>query len=472
MAIECVEVQEWIEEEVTRPVEEWVEKTEEKCKEYPWYDPRGWVCWIVTTFVKVVTWVVEKVGKWVVRTVCKLVTTLIDMIGGILAGLWDIVAGIFTLDWRRIVDGLIGIGSAIVDGVTKIIRILVGLDTLAYIIEEIQRGRLRDYVRGLIDASGFSDDTKQRMKDAIRVDHGAFGLRLNGRSVRTFIDSERRTREQPDIPNLVLLHEAGAINLRELCGFEFPQFWNRKRYKTIKKGVVVGGGGGGEFDNPISAEELETYLSSRGADGPKFIVRAMRDSVLETKLDAARLKGRELGLILSFDKEEVEVIKPNHIVHPGFDTTSFGTSMQEFLQDVCGRIDKNDSPAGAISDLCRPLIAGVFKYTDGLRGLAACLAGSRCGQVPHDASGTTYIDNQPDIIWKYVPIHELGHYFGLCHTDGIDRIMYSARQKSWFSPGLFGMVFLWGEPGFTLDEGKEAWDYIMANFSEGCLTHG
>jgi hypothetical protein len=50
--------------------------------------------------------------------------------------------------------------------------------------------------------------------------------------------------------------------------------------------------------------------------------------------------------------------------------------------------------------------------------------------------------------------------------------MYSAREKSWFSGRLFGMVFLWGEPTFTLDEGKAAWDYIIENFSEACLTAG
>jgi hypothetical protein len=61
------------------------------------------------------------------------------------------------------------------------------------------------------------------------------------------------------VPNLVALHETGEINLKEICGFEFPQgFWNRKRYKTLKKGPVVTGGGGGEIDNPISEDELDT----------------------------------------------------------------------------------------------------------------------------------------------------------------------------------------------------------------------
>src|SRR6476469_9529708 len=63
MATECIETQEWIEEEVSKPVEEWVEQTEKKCKKRHWYDPRRWLCWLVTTLVKVVVWVVVTLGK-------------------------------------------------------------------------------------------------------------------------------------------------------------------------------------------------------------------------------------------------------------------------------------------------------------------------------------------------------------------------------------------------------------------------
>ena len=416
----------------------------------------------------------RKVGKWIVRTVCTLVSATIDLILGLLSGLWDVIVGIFTLDWRKILDGLLGIVIAAVNAAFTYGRVLTGLDTVAFIIDEYERGQLRDHVRGLIDATQLPGDTKQKIKDALRVDHGAFGFRLSAKSIRTFIDSERRAARNPDLPNLIALHEAGAINLRELCGFEFPQgFWNRKRYKTLKKGLSVAGGGGGEFDNPISAGELETYISSRGADGPKFIVLCMRDSVLETKLEAARLKGREIGLMLSWSREDREVIKPEHIVHPGFDTLISSSAEVSFLKEIAGRIDKTSSPAGAIADLCQPVAAGIFRYTDSLRGLAACLAGSVQCQAAHNASGVTFIDNQPDIVWKYVPIHELGHFFGLCHVDGLDRIMYSSKQNSWFSwTTLPNLLLLHGEPRFTLDEGKQAWDYIIANYSVGCLTAG
>lgn len=312
------------------------------------------------------------------------------------------------------------------------------------------------------------------------MDHGAFGLRLTGTAHRAVLDSETPSPDDPSVPNLVVLHENGEINLRELCGFDYPQgFWNRKRYKTLKKGLVVGGGGGGEFYNPISEDELDTYLGSRGAEGPRFIVLAMRDGVLETKLDAAEDKGRQLGLILDWKQETTEVTRADDIVHNGFDTLIASTSLVRFLVETIGRTDRTDAAAqtpptadaaerAARSELCHPVVVGVFRYTDTLRGIAASLEQSSC-QARHNASGATFIDNFPDQIWKYVPIHELGHCFGLCHVDGLDRIMVSSRENSLWSWSILWNWRVRGEPYFTLDEAKSAWDYIVAHFDGACL---
>jgi hypothetical protein len=481
MAIECVETQEWIEEEVTKPVEEWVEKSEKKCKNWPW--PLNWACKVVTTLVKVVTWVVEKVGKWVVRTVCKFVSALVDMVRNVLTGLWDVIAGIVTLDWRRILDGLLGILVGLVDGILRLARIVYLVDTLDFIFTEINRERLRRYVRKILEAkySGDEDQIKlEQIKEAIRLDHGAFGLRLNGTVYRTFLDSETPSPTEPTIPNLVILDETGAINLKALCGFEFDEgFWNRKRYKTLKKGLVAGGGGGGEVNNPISEDELDTYLSSRGAEGPTFIVLPLRDSAFNRHVSTAEDKGRELAIMLSFEKTTKEVTQAGNIVHNG----SQGANA-DLLICVLGRTSKNSinpsataarcqplaNDAVATSELCEPVGAAVFRYTNTLRGLASNLRISNCSLPGSNASGVTYIDNKPDQVWKYVLIHEFGHYFGLCHADGLDRIMYSSTQSSWWRwqviPNLVGLK---GEPYFPLSDGKAAWDYIVDNFEPQCL---
>jgi hypothetical protein len=472
MALTCTKIDEWIVEEVSKPVEEWENRQKEKCKKRKWYDPRGWFCWLVWVLVKVIRWVIVQVGRWVTRTVCKLVTAIIDILVDVVLGLVDILIGIFTLDWRRILDGLIRIVVGAVLGVIAIVRILILCDTYEYIRGQFDLSSLRSHVRDLLKAK-YDGDTLTQISDSIRLDHGAFGLRLRGTAFRTVLDSETLSPTDPTAPNLVVLHESGAINLKELCGFEFPQgFWNRKRYKTLKKGIVVTGGGGGEFDNPISEDELDTYLSSQGTRGPKFIVLAMRDGVLDTKLRAAEDKGRQLGLILSWNQDRREVTEAGHMVHNGFDTGQASPSLVRFLIQIIGRTDRTTNPPAseqqAIAELCNPVVVGVFRYTDKLRGLAASLFESSC-QRRHNASGATFIDNFPDDIWKYVPIHELGHCFGLCHVDGIDRIMVSTRENSVWSWSLLWSWCTKGEPYFTLDEAKATWDYIVAHFESQCL---
>jgi hypothetical protein len=472
VAVVCSQIDEWIEEEVSKPVEVWENQQKEKCKKRPWYDPRGWFCWLVWVLVKVIRWVVVKVGRWVVRTVCKVVAVIVDVIVDIALGLADIVVGIVTLDWRRILDGFLRILIGIVLAVIGIVRIVILCDLFDYIRGEFDKSSLRSHVRELLDAK-YRGDTLTQISEAIRLDNGAFGLRLTGTAYRTVLDSETPSATDPSAPNLVVLQESGAIDLRELCGFEFPQgFWNRKRYKTLKKGDVLGGGGLGEFSNPISEDELNTYISSRGASGPKFLVFPMRDGVLDSKLRTAEDRGRQLGLILSWKQDRRDVTEAGHIVHNGFDTGQASGSLVRFLVQIIGRTDRTAnvpaSEQAAVSELCHPVVVGVFRYTDTLRGIAASLNASSC-QARHDASGATFIDNLPDDIWKYVPIHELGHCFGLCHVDGLDRIMVSSRENSLWSWSILWNWCVRGEPYFTLDEAKSSWEYIVAHFAPECL---
>ena len=467
MPLVCTKIQEWVEEEVSKPVEEWEERQEERCKDYGWYDPRGWFCWFVTVLVKVVRWVVVTVGKWVIREVCNVISIGGQLIKDVLGGVWDVIAGIFTLNWRRILDGLLQIGVGIVAGLWRLIRIVFLIDTIAYIKDEISENVLRRYVRNLLRQK-YSGDQYEEIKNAIRLDHGAFGLRLNAKAYRTILDSETPSPGDPSVPNLVALHESpsGEINVHELCGFEFTEgFWNRKRYKTLKKDTV-GGGGGGELDNPISEDELNTYLSSRGANGPAFIILSMRDGVLDTKLSAAEYRGRQLGLMIDWEKELVEVKEVLHIKHNGSNL-----SQDDFLADntLINRTRYSENLVAATAELCNPVAIGVFRYTDNLRGLANNLFTSLCDLPGSDTSGVTFIDNKLDHVWKYVPIHELGHYFGLCHVDGIHRIMCSTKEKSWWHWGMLPGLLFEGEPYFTLREAMSTWNYIVEHFEPECL---
>jgi hypothetical protein len=199
----------------------------------------------------------------------------------------------------------------------------------------------------------------------------------------------------------------------------------------------------------------------------------MDSSTLDTKIDTASEKARALGLLLRWQRDQVQVTRPEYVRQKGFDQNG-STALVTFLNDAIGRKRMSVDPNGAKADLCTVPTVGVFRYTDKLNGITANLAQGSCeGLTPSDDSGLTFMDRLPDIVWKYVQVHEMGHYFGLCHVDGLNRIMYTAaadENKSWWDSWLIpDYLYLNGGPTFVFDDATKAWDYIVANFSAECL---
>jgi hypothetical protein len=454
--LKCEEVTEWIEEEVLKPVETWVEKTEEVCKNWPW--PLNWLCKLVTTLVKVVTWVVEIVGKWVTRTICKFVDIVLSFVIDVVVGVIDIVVGIFTWDWTRVWDGFVRIVSGVVGGFFGLVRIVLLGDLIDFIRDEINKKRLRDYVRKLLEARFASDPSSlAAAKDAIGVDFGAFGLRLKATAVRTFVRSDRIDAHDT-VPLLIRWHEDPSldINIRKLAGYDWDSFWKRGRPQVVD----------------ASENDVDDYIRDRG--GKSFRIYAMGESVLQTKANVAEERARALGLMLEFDTAEAEVTDPAFVR-----LTGSSGAQDLFNVNVLGRTDEGVDPSAARAELCRPEGGGVFGYVGTFIGYASHLDDSVCvdgSSFPgSQTSGVSFLDRLPDFAFKYVFVHELGHYFGLCHVDGLNRIMYTANKdedKTWWSWMLIpDWVYLEGGPRFVLDEGKRAWDLIVGGgFPTGCLT--
>ncbi len=138
MATVCREAQEWIEEEVEKPIEEWENRQEERCRE----EACNWwmlclnklFCWIVVIAVKVVRFIVVTVGKWVTRVVCEVVNLILDVAAflvnlilsiPILGGIIRTVLNWLTeLVWRIV--GLLDFGLSLL-GVRLKKRMYVGL---------------------------------------------------------------------------------------------------------------------------------------------------------------------------------------------------------------------------------------------------------------------------------------------------------------------------------------------------------
>lgn len=459
-ARECREITEWIEEEVSKPVEEWEERQEQRCKEK---DCNWWtlclnklVCWFVTIFVKVVRWVVVTVGKWVTRTVCTVVGAVIDIVVSVVTGLYDIVAGILTWNWARVWDGFVTLVGGVIKGVLGIARVVFLVDTIDFIREEIQEYRLRNYIRDLLRKRFARDEESLAAAlDAIGVDHGAFGLRLTGRATRTFVRSDRVV-EGSDVPELIRWHEDPnlGIDIRKLAGYDYDSFWKRGRPEV----------------EGADEDDVDDYIRDRG--GRSFRIFPMSDGVLRHKASVCEERARELGLIYDFQFDEREVTDPAYVV------------MAEHLQDeydidVLQRADENIDPAGAREqDLPVPHGGTVFGYQGTLVGLSAHLddaTGVDGSSFPgSNTSGVSCLDRLPDIVFEYVFAHELGHYFGLVHVDGAHRIMYTMNKTQgkslftwWTIPSL--LIFE-QQPKFVLEEAKRVWDYIVAGWPTKALT--
>ncbi len=124
MAMSCKEQQERVEETVLQPVEQWVERQEERCRDEPC---NPWilcvntvVCWLVTVMVKVSLWVEVVVVRWVYRMVC----TAVSLILGVLAlviGRTDILLQAITDLWELTLDVIYFVLGQMIFGALSIV---------------------------------------------------------------------------------------------------------------------------------------------------------------------------------------------------------------------------------------------------------------------------------------------------------------------------------------------------------------
>ena len=73
MALICRTVTTYLTENVLEEIEKWVDQQQENCHQYPWWDPRGWFCWIETITVKVLVSSTKEIVVPISRTVCSVI---------------------------------------------------------------------------------------------------------------------------------------------------------------------------------------------------------------------------------------------------------------------------------------------------------------------------------------------------------------------------------------------------------------
>jgi len=126
MATRCKEVQDWIEEQIEQPVDDWITKTEKHCKEYDWWNPLGWFCWLVTIVVHVIKFILVTVGKWVSRIVCEIVNFFENAAGAVINVILSIpILGPWIRAIIRAIATIISYVIGLLDGLARLFGIRI-----------------------------------------------------------------------------------------------------------------------------------------------------------------------------------------------------------------------------------------------------------------------------------------------------------------------------------------------------------
>ena len=463
----CHQIGEWVEDNVSQQVQQCVKK---KCK---WWCAccNKWFCFLV--------WVVVTVLKWVVKTVCEILGDVFDLVVAVITGGWDIIVGIFTWDWARVWDGFLEILGAAGGLVGDIIRTITLCGLIGEFRDSVNKWRLIGYVEDLIDKSDrFTDDDRAQIKEALGI-NGGFGLHLTLTSYRGFVESDF-IEPQQTVPALVRWNNDidPKVDLKKLAGFKWDSFWQRSRP---------------EIRGDVSSEsDIDSYLNDPSSKS--FSIYAMSDSALIDRVHNIQIKGDTIGLKLIVDLQDVLLTEPTQaqakITDP--DGTHNSCAVIELLSKdpfnrepaVFGFNCNPGNPRDAMAEerarnlLCKPVVFGTFRFqaNDSYTGYSACMYPSTCfdGRLHGNNGGTgaVYRHGLPEWVRTWVPIHELGHTFGLCHVDGLDHIMVNPKDHSWWSGWLLPeFICFSGEPQFSHAEAKKVWDYIIANFPVDCLAN-
>src|SRR5439155_1744043 len=206
-------------------------------------------------------------------------------------GVVNILLGIVTWNWARVWDALLNIVTTVVQLVVDVFRVLTGGDLVGFFRDAVDAWVLLDYVRDLVNNNKtYTDDQRGRIKDALGIDGGGFGLRLRGSAVRCFVRSDSVS-DESGIPDLVRWHNdpnpATQVDLKILAGVNWTGFWQRSRPEVIPdSGAIV----------PI---DFDAYLQNPAA-ARQFPIFSMSSSVLDDKLSTASVKAENLGLKLRF----------------------------------------------------------------------------------------------------------------------------------------------------------------------------
>ena len=359
---------------------------------------------------------------------------IVDWVRDVVDGVKDLVTGVLTLNWCKI-QGALRIGN-IFRVITSITRIPAGwfYSGPAGLVSQATLERIiSDALETAFDGNA---ERLERSKTRVRLGGSPIGVPIRIAPWRIAIRSSEFLRG---------LVGEGVINLHAIAG-RVSDCDGKFIYAQFAGEVVYTG-----TSTTVSQSDLDTFLAEGQEAVPSFTVYPITTDLFRRYLDVARRKAFDIGLNITWTKIAETVVGEGQFVPLQSDTAD--DTVQQLLLTNLGRPSTEEN----LSEV--PAVAH-FGYRDtSLHGLTSWF------RPPIDGSptGVTFRTRFPEVAIRFVPIHEVGHYFGLDHKG------HSSPKYVMWSPKESGIVwgktiaeygFLTGEPVFSEDDARVVWKWI------------
>jgi hypothetical protein len=399
-----------------------------------------------------------------------------------------ILGSLLSLDFAGVVAHLVELSIHLVIFGADFIRVSLGGHIVGGIINSFHRTELRRFVAELLDRTFSHDpDRLRQAREHVGVGRGVFGLPIEAEHRIFMFDSANTDLRQ--------WHLDGEIDLYALAQLLTVDSWDGVNPYPGARTVIKAVSDDGQHETllPIMRYTLAKYI-----DEGKGRIRlyAMSDAVAAEKMRVASDRFKKLGIRLSWHGlGAFSRIGSTYAYHEVNDESEYridAESGEQYLLNEAlrsGAEDQDDSPIalgafrfalkdykknGKLSELRGTTLGR--DITDG-PSVAPCQSArtDHCCNTIERAGGTGVIhrDVWPYHVARYILVHELGHYLGLCHFghDGAsNHIMYSVVDDvSWFDWSMLPSLYLDSEPEFTIDDAKNSWRFIVSVMSH-CLT--
>lgn len=387
----------------------------------------------------------------IIAGVLDILRRVVDGARRIVDGVFDIVTGILHLDFCAALEGLVngvgfGLGQAVF-GVTGVLS-LGGNGPR----DGIVRYTLRKWLQGQIEERFRDDDRRSRVEQSLQMESSSFGIEWPVYPLRCTISSRAQeaapaTHATEDSWLLKSLHEGGQINLYKIAGYapfgcdQAPV--TRSVYELVYK----------DTEYRVSVGDIRTYLADGADAAPEFVLIAGNKRVFKDMLLVARRKMRQMAIQLDCKPlDTFEIAGAERII-------SDATPLAERITTALG-----------LSDICDLPAVIVFGYSPQHFGLSS----PYWIDGPRTTTAATVRTSFMAHLFGTVLAHEMGHCFSIKHDghDGMEHIMYTMEESEDLDTVTAGTVIeyimMGGEPYFTLQDGKDAWTWILEKAIE-CL---